>query len=173
MYVHAEHTVEVLYRAHYEKLCAFARSYVGCPDTAEDIVQDVFVQLWRLRECGDTFASPKTYLYSAVRNRALKHVKHERFVCRSHAMMQWAGRSAGMSQAPASADEQVEAEELEAAYDDAVDHLPRRCREAYLYWRVGKTPAEVAAAMGTSVRTAETHAARARRRLRRELVFWL
>lgn len=173
MCVHAEYTVEVLFRAHYGKLCAFARSYVGCPDAAEDIVQDVFLQLWRLRECGETFANPRTYLYSAVRNRALKHAAHERVARRSHEMMQSAGRAPGMSQAPTSADEQLEAAELEAAWDDAVDHLPRRCREAYVYWRVGKTPAEIAAEMGTSVRTAETQAARARRHLRRELTCWL
>lgn len=173
MFVHVESTFEALFHAYYRELCMFAAGYVGCMAVAEDLVQDVFLQLWRLRRNGKRCVNPDHYLYTAVRNRALKYLAHERVVCSAHEMMQSSGQVSGMSQPRATADEEVEAAELEQAYERAVDELSARRREAYNHRRAGKTHAEIAAVMGTSQRTAETQVADARRSLRRELAYWL
>lgn len=173
MYVHGQSTVEALFRAYYPELCAFAAGYVRCAAVAEDLVQDVFVQLWMLHRNGETCVNPDRYLYTAVRNRALKYLAHEGVVCSAHEMMQSAGQVAGMSQPCATADEEVEAAELEQEFERAVDKLSARRREAYIHSRAGKTHAEIGAAMGTSERTAETQVADARQHLRRELAYWL
>lgn len=173
MCIHAEFTVDALYRAHYSGLCAFAQRYVICRATAEDIVQDVFVEVWALRNGGATFVNPERYLYRAVRNGALKHIGHKRIATRAHAMMQGARRTPAMSTPPISADEALEAAELEEAYDRAIGRLPARCREAHVRRKGGMTPTEIGTEMGTSMRTAETQIRRARRFLRRELAPFL
>lgn len=173
MYARSESFVEALFRAHYANLCAFARHYVGCEHAAEDIVQDVFAQLWASRGDPEAYVSPKRYLYAAVRNGAFNYLTHARIMRRSHAMMRSTGRAPGMSQAPISADEEVEAAELEEAYDQAVDHLPPRCQEAYIRRNAGMTYVEIGVAMDTTARTAETQVVQARRRLRHELAVWL
>ncbi|MGH7575620.1 MAG: sigma-70 family RNA polymerase sigma factor, partial [Longimicrobiales bacterium] len=155
------------------ELCAFATGYVRCMAVAEDLVQDVFLQLWMLHRNGETCVNPDRYLYTAVRNRALNYLAHERVVCSAYETMQSSGQAAGMSQPRATADEEVEAAELEQACERLVDDLPTRCREAYVHRSAGKTHAEIAAAMGTSARTAETQVAHARQRLRRDLAYWL
>lgn len=172
MHVRPEATVENLFRAHHAELSTFARGYVGCPDAAEDVVQDVFVQLCVLEGSGTTCLTPRQYLYSAVRNRALKHLAHERVVHRSQATIRSDGQVPGLSRSGALADEEMEATELAKAIDRAVDRLPARCREAYERRDVGMTHAQIAEAMGTSVRTVETQLARARRVLRRRLAPW-
>lgn len=173
MHGRSESFVEALFRAHYANLRAFARRHVGCEHAAEDIVQDVFVQLWASRWDPEAYVNPKRYLYAAVRNRAFNYLTHARIMRRSHTMMQSAGRAPGMSQAPIPADEEVEAAELEAAFEQAVDHLPPRCQEAYIRRSAGMTYGEIGTTMDTTARTAETQVVQARRRLRRELAVWL
>ena len=117
--------------------------------------------------------TPRRYLYTAVRNRALKHLEHERMARRAHAMIQNGGYPPAMSPPPSAVHEEVETAELAGAFDRAVDDLPARCREAYVHSRSGMTYAEIAAVMGISVRTVETQVARARQHLRRGLEPWL
>lgn len=174
MYVRPESTLEGLFRAHYERLCAYGQRFVGCPDVAEDLVQDVFAHLCSAKDRGATcLLMPRRYLYTAVRNRALKHLERERVAGRSRTVIRHAGHAPGMSRPPPPADRELEAVELAEAYDQAILHLPPRCREAYLQSNNGMSHAQVAAAMGTSVRTVETQVARARQHLRRELAPWL
>lgn len=163
-----------LFRAYRARLCEFARVYVECPASAEEIVHDVFLRMWEqrsiLREC----AKPRRYLYAAVRNQALKHLAHEAVVRRSHEMVKRTGRVPGTGEAPAPVDDELHARELSAAFEDAVDRLPPRCREAFtLCRREGRSYAEAAAVMGTSERTVETQLARAKKVLRRELAEWV
>jgi DNA-directed RNA polymerase specialized sigma24 family protein len=84
-----------------------------------------------LRAC----VKPKRYLYTAVRNQALKHLAHEAVVRRSHAMVKRGGRVPGAGEGPIGADDEVEAHELAAAFEDAAVRLPARCREAYTLYR--------------------------------------
>ena len=168
-------SLEALFRTYHTELCAFARRYVRCPDVAEELVSDVFVRVWELRETWPAVcASQKRYLYTAVRNGALKHLAHERVVQRSRAMTQEPGPVPGMSQAPAAPDDELQAMELALAFENAIDRLPRRCRQAYaLHREHGMSYAQIASVMGISVRTVETQLARANRILRRELAPWL
>lgn len=165
---------ENLFRTYRTGLCSFARGYVRCPAAAEDLVQDVFLRMWERRSSLPGRASAKRYLFTAVRNQALKHLAHRSVVRRSHQMVKQAGRVPGTGEDPVHADREVEARELAAAFRAAVDRLPPRCREAYsLYREPGMSYAQIADIMGISVRTVETQLARARRVLRRELAQWV
>lgn len=165
---------ECLFRTYHLRLCAFARGYVECAAVAEELVHDVFLRMWEQRSILLGCVNPKRYLYTAVRNQAFKHIAHEAVVRRSHAMVKQEGRVPGTGEGPVRADEEVQARELAAAFEDAVDRLPARCRQAFtLYREEGMSYAEIAERMGTSVRTVETQLARANRALRRQLAEWL
>lgn len=165
---------EGLFRTYHTRLGEFARAYVECPAVAEELVHDVFLRMWERRSVLQDCASPKHYLYTAVRNQALKHLAHEAVVRRSHAMVKEDGRVPGTGEGPVRADEQLEASELAAAFEDIVDRLPPRCRETFtLYREEGMSYAEIGEVMGISERTVETQLARANRVLRRELAEWV
>ena len=65
-----------LYRSHRDPLVRFARLQVG-EAPAEDIVQEVFMNLWTQREHLQTLESPRSYLLRAVHNRALNYLRDE------------------------------------------------------------------------------------------------
>ncbi len=165
---------EALFRTFYGPLCAFVCTYVRCPWIAEELVDDVFVRVWERRSTWDSCLNKRRYLYTAVRNSALKYLAHERVVRTSHAMVAQEGRSPAMGQPPASADEEVNAHELVDAFDHASHQLPARCHEAYmLHYDKGLSYREIAEIMGISERTVETQVAKARKVFRRELTAWL
>lgn len=164
---------EGLFRNHYAPLCAVAARYIGSSENAEDVVQDVFARLWKRRGvwqwCGEE-DERHLYVYVAVRHEALKQKGRDRLAQEvQRAIQQRLPHTAGLSERYPRPDEEMHAAELARAFRSCVGHLPRRCREAYaLHWN-GMSRAEIAAAMGTSVRTVETQIARAKKALRRKL----
>jgi len=60
---------ESLFREYYQMLCNYALRFVGDPDTAEEMVQDLFYTLWERRMDLNINSSVKSYLFSAVQNR--------------------------------------------------------------------------------------------------------
>jgi RNA polymerase sigma-70 factor (ECF subfamily) len=167
-------TFEILFLTYHARLCSFASRYVGCPDTAEEVVEEVFLRIWAQHGADDDRCGcSQRYLYTAVRNQALKVLDHERVVQRSHGIVIRQEHVPGMSQPLIAADERLQAEELTDAVRHAIDQLPERCRQAYvLHRQQGMSYAEVAEVMGISVRTVETQLSRAAKSLRQALAAW-
>ena len=66
---------EQLFKQNFERLYYHSLDIVHDEDVARDVVSDVFVNVWRLREtiATDTALS---YLYTSVRNRSLDKLRH-------------------------------------------------------------------------------------------------
>jgi RNA polymerase sigma-70 factor, ECF subfamily len=162
-----------MFHAYYDRLCGFAERYVRSADQAEELVEEVFVRLWQQREECRGCSSLKSYLYTAVRNRALKLLRHEGVVRRTVEQALRENRPLGVAAPFAAADEEVHAHELALAARRAIDRLPARSREAYLLHRQeGLSYAEIAERMGISTKTVENHLIRAVKALREQLSHW-
>ena len=147
---------ERAFRTYHPALCKFAFRYVHSRDVAQELVHDVFATLWeeRGRLSVDRL---KSYLYAAVRNLAISHLRHELVERR------WRERApAGAAPLDQNEGEQrLETAELEAAVERVLDRVPERCRLALtLRWQRQMSYAEVAAAMGISVKTVEIYVGR-------------
>ena len=60
-----------LYKAYYVYLCTVATKYVFDPEAAQEIINNVFLNIWHHRL---TLSTPVTaYLIRAVQNRSLNH----------------------------------------------------------------------------------------------------
>lgn len=157
---------EALMRAHYARLCDFTIRQVHSRDVAEDIVQDVFAQLWRSWD-GIELREPLRYLYQAVRNRVVSHRRRQgvREGWREYVLAAAADEPSGAGAAAA-----VEETDLAAAYARALDELPERCRLVFTMSREQDLSyAEIAQALGISVKTVETQIGRALKALRLRL----
>src|SRR6476619_8360501 len=78
-----EAAFDSIFRAWYPSLVRSAESIVRSRAVAEEVVQDVMLELWRRRESLASDSSPQAYLFQSTRNRALNHVRHERVEKRS------------------------------------------------------------------------------------------
>ena len=79
-----EAAFEALFRALAPGLCVLATRYVGSHQVAEEIVQDLFLQLWTRRSELAVEHSLTAYLFTAVRNRALNQVRRDRLSTHLH-----------------------------------------------------------------------------------------
>jgi len=160
---------EELFRAFHAPLCEVVDSYVRSQSVAEEIVQDLFFVVWmrrdRLRD--DTI---RGYLFSSARNRALHHLRHRAVVRRWSLLATATPDAAGLGQARAPADAVTEEDDRRRAVRAAIDRLPSRSRLAFvLQWEHQMSVADIASAMGISVKGVEKLLTIARRHLRASL----
>lgn len=153
---------ETVFRAFHPVLTGWLARRLESRAAAEDLVQDLFLALWRGRETLEVRQSLPHYLYVAARNRALNHLKREQV------REQWS-LSQSRGEPPTSPDgaSDLALAELAAALHEAIERLPPRSRTVFLMSRrEGKTYAEIAAALQISVKTVDAQMGRALRRIR-------
>ena len=163
-----EDAFDTLFRAHYAALVRVAELLLHEGAVAEEVVQDVMLELWRRRESLVLEEPPRAYLYRAVRNRALNCLRRLRVERRDEP------RVAETLVPPLPADAGAGEAELEVAIRTAIRELPDRCREVFELSRVqGLAYAAIAETLGISVKTVEAQMGKALRLLRARLAPWL
>lgn len=154
-----------LFHAHYEALTDFAYYYVGSLEVAEDLVQEVFFDLWKRRKYWHPDHSPRAFLYGAVRNQTLKYQRRSRV--RDHVQeKEVLDRLPGQE----NPEWRLRNQELEEAARRAINELPQRRRQIFILSRQHDlTYAEIAIALDISIKTVETQMGRALDHLRDRL----
>src|SRR5690554_4197462 len=71
-----------LFLTYYDILCNFCWRYTRSQAVSEDLVQDVFADVWNMRESLNSEKSISIYLYQAVKNRAIDYLDHQKVVRR-------------------------------------------------------------------------------------------
>lgn len=163
-----------LFQEHFASLCGLVASYVADPAVAEELVQDLFCALWRQRAEWKPAGRVRHYLLAAARNRAITHLRHRKVVDQS--ARRWTGRVGrdddipGMGSRVPRPDRDLELAELAEACRRAIHALPERRRLAVtLRWQHQMTHAEIAHALGISVKGVEVQLSRAFKSLRKYL----
>jgi RNA polymerase sigma-70 factor, ECF subfamily len=158
-----ERAFEALFRALAPGLCVAVVRYVGSRAVAEELVQELFFELWAGRSTLAIEGSISGYLFTAARHRALNHLRRERRIVPDP---DDAFRASAADPAAATESELLDALELQ----DAIDHLPARCRLIFtLSRRQDMTYGEIASSLGLSIKTVETQMGRALKSLRDRL----
>lgn len=159
---------DTIFREWYPRLVLIADRIVGERQVAEDLAQEVFLELWRRRETLALETTVHAYLLQSARNRSLNHLRHVQVRRRSAPeVIEMAGTSL-----PADAD--AVASELSTAIQDALQSLSPRCREVFQMSRErGLKYSEIASTLGVSVKAVEAQMGKALRVLRERLAPWL
>jgi len=161
-----ERALEMLFRAYFAPLCEFAVRYVREHALAEEVVQDLFADLWARRAEWQLRGSVRAYLFGAVRNRAL-NLRKRQATERDWAEDETLTEIRSLHREPDRADEVIERDELHSRVNAGVESLPERCRLVmHLRWREQMSHAEIAGIMGISVKGVEMQLARGLRALR-------
>lgn len=164
-------TYKAVFRECYPKLLFYATRLVGS-DEAEDVVQDVFVELWRRKDVVVMGEQILAFLYRSVYTKALNLLKHQAVENNySAAMVDIYERKLQFYQ-PDNAEiiKRIEDRELRKEIVGAINELPDKCREvfrmSYLHEMKNK---DIADTMGISLRTVEAHMYKALKFLRERL----
>ena len=69
-----------LHKHYYEKLYCFVNSKVNSKESAEEIVNDVFITIWQRRSRLEHVLKPEIYLFVCAKNRALRHLRSKSII---------------------------------------------------------------------------------------------
>jgi len=160
---------EQVFRAHFKSLHAYASTITRDPVVGEEIVQNIFVKLWEKKEETEIRGSVSVYLYRAVHNESLNHLKHMkvRSKYQSHAVHEMKNQSD-------SAYKKIILKELEAKLQRALHELPEQCRTIFQLSRFEELKyREIAERLDISPKTVENQMGKALKLLRMKLIDFL
>jgi RNA polymerase sigma-70 factor (ECF subfamily) len=155
---------EQLFREFFSPLCNFACGYVNDLDTAKEIVQEVFINLWNKRETIVSDSTVKAYLYTSVKNRCLNYIRdHKKF--RSYILdVEIEAENMGFES------DSLTQTEAQMKIQQAIETLPEKCKEVFILSRFDEMKyKEIADKLEISVKTVEAQISKALKILREEL----
>jgi RNA polymerase sigma-70 factor (ECF subfamily) len=156
---------EAMFRQYYQMLCSYAVRFVNDSDLAEEIVQDLFYTLWKKREELQINTSIKSYLFTAVHNRCLKHIQHTNVEAkyRNYYLL-------NKSEIDSEPQHAVNVSELQMIINQTLDSLPEKCGRIFRLNRFeGLKYHEIAQKLSISIKTVEANMGKALRLLRKNL----
>ncbi len=156
--------LELIFKEYYETMCLTAIRITKERSLAEDIVQEVFYELYRKKD-NVQIKSLIGYLKRSVYNRSLNKIKSNKDIFDSDDL------NIELSDNSISSQEGMEYKELEDYLNEVIDKLPEKCRLVFVLNRFEELSyKEVAEKMEISVKTVENQMSKALRILREEMV---
>ncbi|QXV64680.1 RNA polymerase sigma-70 factor [Mucilaginibacter sp. 21P] len=156
---------EVLYNKYSSKVYAVAYNLFRDKDVCEDLVQELFVDLWAKRSTL-RITSLEWYLKVAIKNRVLMYIRSKKATLDISAI--------AMLTEKYSTDSKVLQKDISAILDENVGRLPERCREIFTLSRKEYlSNKEIALRLNISVKTVENQMTIALRHLRTGLTDYL
>lgn len=161
-----------IYHRYHSLLYIYAHKKLNDKQEAEDIIQEVLTTLWNRRYEITLQVSLSSYLYTAVRNRALDIFAHRKVEARYlHSLQAFMEQ-----QTVRSSDFLVRENDLKTLIEKEIKSLPPRMREVFELSRTERlSHSAIAELLGISEHTVATQIKRALRvlRMRLGLLAWL
>ncbi|WP_316746472.1 RNA polymerase sigma-70 factor [Pedobacter gandavensis] len=156
---------ETFYKKYYRQLFVLAYRYVGNTEAAEEIVHDLFINIWNKASQFNIQYSMKSYLFRSIVNASLNFLKKEK----NEAAKQRGYINLQQPEDPEE-DRQKEEELLLKKLEEALELLPPKCKEVMYLSRFGKLKQqEIADQMNISLKTVKNHLTYGFQKLRLEL----
>jgi RNA polymerase sigma-70 factor, ECF subfamily len=161
-----------LFTDHYPSLRAYAALLVG-NDTAEDIVQDVFLNTWKNRDDINIHTSVRSYLFRSVYNRCLNKLGHLKMQHGKQRELEYALNIREVILSDPDKNPVIQklyVNELREELHQAIENLPEKCREVFkLSYLNDHRNKEISEILNISVSTVEKHINHALKTLRKTL----
>ncbi|MEO9851317.1 MAG: RNA polymerase sigma-70 factor [Reichenbachiella sp.] len=162
---HDRGAFEQIFRTYYADLCKFCMKYVRDEQVAEEVVQEVFINIWERRSNLTITTSIKSYLFTAIRNRSFNYLKLQ--LPKEQKKVDLEG--IGFLEADNREQEMI-MDELRHHVHAAIEALPNKCQIIFnLSRNAGMTYKEIADELDISVKTVENQIGLALKKLRENL----
>ncbi len=160
-----EIALKVLYEQYYSYICSVVYKMTGDSSLAEDLAQEVFVEVWKRRASLDVNLSLRGYLRRVAVNKTLNHIRSQK--------MNFEEEDAVL-QVPSnenSTQKVLEAEDLQKVINDSIDSLPDKCRVVFGLSRFEELSyKEISTELGISVKTVENQISKALKLVRKAVM---
>jgi RNA polymerase sigma-70 factor (ECF subfamily) len=120
-----------IYFRYWKKLFLYSGKIVRDEDEAEDIVQEVFISLWRRRSELSNIISLSSYLHGAVRFRSLSYIRNNLYKNNYLSSLK-----SIFEEGTDMVNEYINLEELNGVIDREISKLPPKMREIFVLSRV-------------------------------------
>lgn len=161
-----EQAIEIIFRQYYAYLCKTVYNMIGNSETAEDLVQEVFLSLWKKESPIKINTSIGAYLKRAAINRTLNHLRSQKMQIVSEEQSPILQTLTTTEQT----DQTLETTELAQTIQQAIHHLPPRCRVVFSLSRYENMKyQEIADQLNISIKTVENQISKALKILRQTL----
>lgn len=146
-----------LYHLYYKRLCQFAFLFLHSKELSEEVVSDVFLNVWLKREQLAPDRNIRSFLYTSVHNQAVNYCQRENPL---HSRDDINVYELEMESSDPSADDMIDRELFHEQLQKAFDELPERCRMiARMHFNDQLQYREIAAILHISRKTVEAQIA--------------
>lgn len=175
MQISAEYKIrfEEIYISYYERMKRFAQQYVIHEEDAENIVQDIFTDLWEHWMLFSSHNNLLAFLFLSVKNKCIDFLRKKTTSQQVEGKIQeeyLLTLRANLVSLDHFEEELSSEEKIQNLINKAINSLPDRCREIFLMNKIeGKKQREIAKELKISIKTVETQMSIAYKKLRTEL----
>ncbi len=159
---------ETLYNRYFTRLFNYAYDKTGDHFAAQEVVQELFINVWQQRERLHINSAVNGYLFKSAKHLVIDLYRRENSL--NHHTDVFVNRQVYSSN---QTEEQVRVNELQRTYAHFLNQLPDKCRAVFTLSREGFSNREIAEQMNISEKTVEQHITKALRLLRTQFPFLL
>lgn len=161
---HSTNIVENLFRKYYKVLRAYAYRLSGDRIIAEDIVQDVYYELWKKKDELEMENAIKYYLFRSIYTKTLNYLNSKTYTEQEPFEQSTEGRIQQIYLQTFTYDQESELmyKELQQEINTAINSLPEQCKKVFILSRKYELKnREIAEQLDISVKTVEKHISKA------------
>ncbi len=156
---------DALYKKYSKRVYKFGYTILKSQEESENIMQDVFLNLWENRLKVDKDSSIKAYVFTITYNSAISIIRKK---ARESEFIEYLKTLQEINEDPVNM--RLEYNELTNKLDKIINELPQRQKEVYMLHRVeGLKYNEIAERLHISVNTIENHMSRALKTIRKKM----
>jgi len=157
---------EFVFITYYNKVKIFIFGYIKSVPDAEELAEELFVNLWINRKNIDTSKSFNSYLHTIARNAAINFLKHK-YLHDTYL------NNLKSTDYGSTSEEDLIAKELGLLIDDVVAKMPEQRKQIYTLSRnEGLTNTEIAFRLNTTKRNVESQLSLALKEIRKAISFF-
>ena len=154
---------EEVFITYYGKTKAFIYGYIKSGPDAEELTEDLFVNLWINRHSIDISKSFDSFLHTVARNSAINFLKHK-YVEDTYL------NNIQKQECSSTSEEDLIAKELGLLIDDTVEKMPEQRKQIYILSRnEGLSNEEIATQLNTTKRNVESQLSLALKEIRKTI----
>lgn len=153
----------ILYERYWEKLVTIAYIRLKSSMDAQEVVQDLFLDLWKRSENIQLKYSFNTYICGALKYKIITFLARRKNEAERQSRLE-------LPEIDRSTEQWLSYQQLRDELESSIQSLPEKCRLVFKLSREkGLTEREIAATLNISMKTVESHMSKALRTLRASL----